>query len=89
MSRSDRMCLSTLERAHRLGFLERRLCRKLTALYGLEGQEGPDTSPSVIFFRPSFWDVFLRDARSGCLPGFNLATIQSLKSKLFPELEAL
>ena len=51
-----------LQKAHGLGRRERRLCRRILSLYSLDGKGGPSTSPAIIFFRPSFWEIFKRDA---------------------------
>jgi hypothetical protein len=82
MSRSDRKILASLERAHRLGFRQRRLCRRLAALYGLDGS-APETSPAMLFFRPSWWDLFLRDARSSAELRLRPEAIEGLRDILF------
>jgi len=62
MSRSDRKLFTAMTAAHRFNRREKRLCRRLAHLYGLDGKNGARSSPSMIFFRPSYWEVFLRDA---------------------------
>ena len=83
MSRSDRKLLSVFSRAHGLNRRERRLCRRLASRYGLDGNGGPETSPAMIFFRPSFWDVFLRDAQEGGGRRLKPEEIERLGAKLF------
>ena len=83
MSRDDRSLLENLARAHRLGFREKRLCRRLAKLYGLEGSDGPESGPAALFFRPSFWDVFLRDSLSSGDRRLPAVRIEALRDKLF------
>jgi hypothetical protein len=83
---AERKFLKVLGRAHCLTFRERRSCRRLALLYGLDGRGGPETSPSMVFFRPSFWKVFLRDARTD--PGSPVPAdeIERLRERLFAEV---
>ncbi len=83
MTRGDRKLLAALARAHRLTFGERRLCKRLATLYGMDGSGGPDTIPAMLFFRPSFWDVFLRDAKEGGERGPRADEIEALRGKIF------
>jgi hypothetical protein len=84
-----RKLLAVLGRAHRLTFRERRLCGRLASLYGMDGSGGPDTIPAMLFFRPSFWDVFLRDAAAGGGPRIRPERIAAVKAKiLYPPLPA-
>ena len=83
MSRADRKLLASFARAHGLSRRERRLCRRLALHYGLDGSAGPETSPAMIFFRPSFWEVFLRDARDGGTRKLAPEEIERLAARLF------
>ncbi len=82
MNREDRRLLAAFERAHRLRFQERRLCRALIRRYGLDGS-GPRTSPALIFFRPSWWDVFIRDALGAGDRRLRPEAIEDLRARLF------
>jgi hypothetical protein len=83
VSRADRKLLASFARAHGLTGRERRLCRRLALHYGLDGSGGPETSPAMIFFRPSFWEVFLRDSRDGGERKLKPEEIERLGAKLF------
>ncbi len=83
MSRGGKKLLAAFSRAHGLNRRERRLSRRLAIHYGLDGSGGPETSPAMIFFRPSFWEVFLRDARDGGERKLRPEEIEALGSKLF------
>ena len=65
MSRTTRKLYSTLQKVHHLSRRERKICHQIIGLYGLDGKGGTASSPAVIFFRPSFWKIFQRDARDG------------------------
>ncbi len=82
MKRGDRRTFAAFAKAHRLGFADRRLCRRLAALYGLSGN-GPETSPAMLFFRPSFWDIFIGDARQGAHRRVRAEDIERLKARIF------
>ncbi len=106
MTRMQRKFYRTLVKAHRLAWREKRLCRRLISVYGLD--EGAAVSSSVsspvsssplsIFFRPSFWETFARDAQDG-RDRLDAGGIRALAAKLFalppppnqkkPELAAL
>ena len=83
MNRSDRDLFSRFARAHGLGFRQRRFLRRLASFYGLDGSGGPETSAAMVFFRPSYWSIFLRDARDGGNRRLPLERIQELAGKLF------
>jgi hypothetical protein len=83
MTRGDRNVLAALVRAHQLTFRERRFCRRLARLYGLDGSGGPGTSPAMLFLRPSFWDVFRRDAEEAPDRRLPPAEIDRMKARLF------
>ncbi len=83
MTRPDRKLLSRLEQAHRLARQERRLLRRLLTLYGIDGRDGPATSPAMVFFRPSYWKVFENDARGGGDRKLKVEEIERLRMKLF------
>jgi len=85
MKWSERKLLKVLGRAHRLTFGERRSCRRLALLYGLDGRGGPETSPSMVFFRPSYWRVFVRDAQSDPASPVPFDEIERLRARLFAE----
>ncbi len=82
MNRTARKLFSTLERAHRLSRREKKICRLLITIYGLNGKGGPASSPAVIFFRPSFWEIFQHDARDG-RDGLDPRELSALAAKIF------
>ena len=87
MSRATRKLYSTLQKVHHLSRRERRICHQIIGLYGLDGKGGTASSPAVIFFRPSFWKIFQRDARDG-RDGLDPHEISRLAAKLFGTEEA-
>ena len=84
MSGAGRKLFSGLCRAHRLTRRQRKICRRLTSLYGLDGRDGPGSAPATIFFLPSYWERFTRDARRGrsAVPA---EEVEELAGKLFPD----
>ncbi len=83
MTRWDRRLFSAITAAHRFTRREKSVCRRLARLYGLDGKRGIQSSPAMIFFRPSYWEVFLRDARQEGDPRLPPEEILSLAEKLF------
>jgi hypothetical protein len=83
MSRAGRRLLAVFTGAHGLSRGERKLCRRLADRYGLDGRGGPETSPAMLFFRPSFWEVFSRDAREDGSRKLKAEEIERLRAKLF------
>ncbi len=88
MRGAERKLFSRLCRAHRLSRRERKICRRLTSLYGLDGRDGPESAPASIFFLPSYWERFTRDARRG-RSGVPSGAVEGLAAKLFSDPEEI
>ncbi len=82
MTRIERKFYRAIVKAHRLAWREKRLCRRLISLYGLDEGAKRTSSPLSIFFRPSFWETFARDAQDG-KDRLDPAEIRALARRLF------